>query len=62
VWLKPRLPQELMQSHSNVHFVYFEVNTWEVRLFTQGTNRGNLVVGLLSEEEVRVKPQPQAGS
>jgi CCR4-NOT transcription complex subunit 2 len=58
VWLKPRAPQELMQSHPNVQFVFFDSGAWETRLFTT-PHRGNIAAGLLSEEEVRVKaPQP----
>ena len=34
IWLKPRSPQEMMQGHPGVQFVYFDVNTWEARLFT----------------------------
>jgi len=56
IWLKPRGPQELMLGHPSVQFQYFDVNTWESRLFTNAY-RGNLVNGLLTEEDVRVKLQ-----
>eukprot|EP01038_Epipyxis_sp_PR26KG_P006511 gene6511-8949_t len=60
IWLKPRGPQELTQSHPNVQFSYFDVASWETRLFNNQI-RGNIVQGLLTEEEVRVKvPQPNA--
>ncbi len=59
LWLKPRSSQELMQSHPNVQFAYFDSASWETRLFT--TPHRNLVAGMLSEEEVRVKvPQPNS--
>ena len=54
VWLKARGQQELLQGQPSVPFVYFDVSTWEAKLFTAAF-RGNLVAGLLSEEEVRVK-------
>lgn len=54
LWLKPRSPQELLQSHPNVQFLYFDVNSWEPRLFTS-SYRGNIVAGLLSEEDVKLK-------
>ena len=54
VWLKARGPQELLQGQPGVPFVFFDVSTWEPKLFTSAF-RGNLAAGLLSEEEVRVK-------
>jgi len=62
LWLKVR-PPELMQSHPNVQFVFFETSTWEVRPMTT-VYRGNIGAGLVSEEEVRVKilAQGVAGS
>ena len=44
--------QEQLQSHPNVQFLYFDVNMWEPRLFTN-SYRGNIVAGLLSEEEIK---------
>jgi CCR4-NOT transcription complex subunit 2 len=58
IWLKSRNSQELMQSHPTVQFVYFDVANWEPRLFTVAF-RGNIISGLLTEEEVRVKALPQ---
>jgi CCR4-NOT transcription complex subunit 2 len=59
IWLKPRGSQELMLGHPSVQFQFFDVSSWEPRLFTSAY-RGNLVNGLLSEEDVRVKvPQGQ---
>jgi CCR4-NOT transcription complex subunit 2 len=57
IWLKIRSPQDLLQSHPNVQFVYFDSTTWETRLFTT-PYRGNLVAGLLSEDDIRVKHIP----
>jgi CCR4-NOT transcription complex subunit 2 len=56
LWLKPRGPQELMLSHPNVYFQYFDVGSWETRLFTN-SYRGNIASGLLSEADIRVKTQ-----
>ena len=65
IWLKARTPQEIMQSHPNSHFFHFDVNTWEARLFSS-PYRGNILAGLLTEEDVRVRipppGQPLAGS
>lgn len=63
LWLKPRSPAELAQSHSAIQFVYFDAKAWEVRLFNLGAAqvRGNLKAGLVSEEDIRVKP-PLPGS
>lgn len=56
LWLKPRAPQELMQSHPNVQFVFFDSAAWETRLFTAAPrNSASLLSGLLNDEEVRVK-------
>jgi CCR4-NOT transcription complex subunit 2 len=54
LWLKMRNQQDIMQGQPNVQFLYFDVSGWEARLFTS-QYRGNIVSGLLSEEEVRVK-------
>lgn len=51
IWLKPRSPQEMMQGSPHVQFVYFDVNTWEARLFTT-TFRGSITAGLLTEEQL----------
>lgn len=56
LWLKPRAPQELMQSHPNVQFVFFDSAAWETRLFTAAPrNSAALLSGLVSDEDVRVK-------
>lgn len=47
VWLKPRTPQEQMQSHPSVQYIYFDPSSWEVRLFT-GTTRIPVATGFLS--------------
>lgn len=56
IWLKPRTAVEMSQSHNNIQFVYFDAKAWEVRLFNAAQVRGNLKAGLVSEEEIRVKP------
>jgi CCR4-NOT transcription complex subunit 2 len=58
IWIKPRSAQELMVGHPTVPFLYFDVAAWEARLFS--SSRGDLLLGLLSEEDVRVK-LPQQG-
>jgi hypothetical protein len=47
LWLKPRSPQEQMQSHPGVQYVYFDPSAWEARLFTN-TTRTPLASGFLS--------------
>jgi hypothetical protein len=47
LWLKPRSPQEQMQSHPGVQYVYFDPSAWEARLFTN-TTRTPLATGFLS--------------
>jgi len=54
LWLKARSAQELMQGQPSVQFLFFDVGTWEPRLFTSAF-RGNLLQGLLGEEEVRAE-------
>lgn len=49
IWLKPRSPQEQMQSHPGVQYVYFDPSAWEARLFTNST-RNPLAAGFLSGE------------
>jgi CCR4-NOT transcription complex subunit 2 len=61
LWLKQRNPQELIQGHSNVQFLYFDVNNWEARLFTT-VYRGNINQGLLSEEEIKIRQNPSLTS
>jgi CCR4-NOT transcription complex subunit 2 len=54
IWLKPRTQQEIVQAHSNIQFIYFDIKSWESRLFNAQI-RGNLIAGLIPEEEIRVK-------
>lgn len=62
IWLKARTQQELLQAHSTVQFVYFDVNVWNTRLFNNN-QRVNITEGLLSEDDVRVKvPAPSGGA
>ena len=48
LWLKARTQQELMQSHPTVQYVYFDVNAWEARLFTNTPATGHISSGFLS--------------
>ncbi len=43
-------------SSSAVQYIYFDISTWERRL-ASGSMSQNIVAGLLSEDEVRVKFQ-----
>lgn len=54
IWLKPRSQQELMQAHPTVQFLYFDVKSFETRLFNAQI-RGNLLAGIIPEEEIRVR-------
>jgi hypothetical protein len=54
IWLKARSPQDLMQSHPTIPFIFFDTATWATQLFTTSF-RGNIAAGLLTEEDVRVK-------
>lgn len=56
VWFKSRSPQEQIQGHPGVQYVYFDISSWEVRLFTSAT-RAPLASGFLTAEEIRQKPQ-----
>ena len=61
IWLKARSPQELMAAQPTVQFQYFDAGAWEARLFTTAF-RGNILQGLLTEDDVRVNlPLPGAG-
>jgi len=64
IWLKPRTAQEIAaQGHPTIQFFYFEIKTWSQQLFnpsnnvTQGLRGGNLLAGIIPEDEIRVKPQ-----
>lgn len=59
VWFKPRSPQEQIQGHPGVQYVYFDMAAWETRLFTSAT-RAPIAAGFLSDEEIRQKPQSGA--
>lgn len=47
-----------MQGQPSVQFSFFDVGSWEPRLFT-ATFRGNIAQGLLTEDDVRVTRQGQ---
>jgi CCR4-NOT transcription complex subunit 2 len=55
LWLKPRTPQEQMQSHPSMQYVYFDPGVWEVRLFTTNT-RTPVVTGFLSGILISLPP------
>lgn len=56
LWLKARSQQEMVQSNSKVQYLYFDVNSWEARLYTNAPTKGSLSAGFLPEEEILVKP------
>jgi hypothetical protein len=43
-----------MQAHPTVQFLYFDVKSFETRLFNAQI-RGNLLAGIIPEEEIRVR-------
>jgi CCR4-NOT transcription complex subunit 2 len=51
-WFKRAGPEDGVTSGTH-QFLYFDVNTWERRLFSG--NMQNLTSGFLTEEDVRVK-------
>lgn len=55
IWLKPRTQQEIMQAHPTVQFLYFDTKSFETRLFNAPQFRGNLLAGIVPEEEIRVR-------
>ncbi len=55
VWLKPRTQQELLQGHPTVQFLYFDIKSFETRLFNAQIRGGNLLAGIIPEEEIRVR-------
>jgi hypothetical protein len=61
LWLKPRSQAELMQSNPTIPFLFFDVNSWEARLFTSTFARGNILTGFLSEEDIKGVPRPMPG-
>lgn len=54
VWFKQRSSQEILQSQPNIQYIYFDINSWEARLFTS-QYRGNLGLGFLSDEDIKPK-------
>lgn len=56
LWMKPRTAQEVMQTHSNVQYLYFDVNVWEARLLTNPQTKAHISAGFLTEEDVKLKP------
>lgn len=56
LWFKRAGPADGVPSPNNggVQYIYFDINSWERRLFT-GSMHQNITAGLLSEEDVRVQ-------
>lgn len=55
LWFKRAGPADGVPSSNNgIQYIYFDINSWERRLFT-GNMHQNITSGLLSEEDVRVK-------
>jgi CCR4-NOT transcription complex subunit 2 len=58
IWLKPhRNPNEvgLMAQQQQPQFIYFDAKSWEHKILNVSQIRGNLLAGLIPEEEIRVK-------
>jgi CCR4-NOT transcription complex subunit 2 len=47
VWMRARTPAELLHSHPNVPYIYYDINACEIRLFTSPT-RVPVTQGFLS--------------
>lgn len=61
IWIKPHNRPDLMQQ--TPQFVFFDAKAWEQKYLNTQQLRGNLLAGLLSEEEIRVKvPLPGQNS
>lgn len=55
LWFKRATPADGVPSSNNgIQYIYFDINSWERRLFT-GSMHQNITVGLLPEDDVRVK-------
>jgi CCR4-NOT transcription complex subunit 2 len=59
IWLKPhRQPNDIIQPQT-LQFLYFDAKSWEQKILNASQIRGNLLAGLIPEEEIRVKvPMP----
>lgn len=53
IWVKSHTRPDLMQQ--TPQFVYFDAKAWEQKYLNPAQLRGNLLAGLLPEEEIRVK-------
>lgn len=55
VWFKRATPSDGFPNNSSspVQFIYFDINTWERRLYSNVNQ--NIAGGFLSEDDVRVK-------
>jgi CCR4-NOT transcription complex subunit 2 len=54
LWFKRATQADGIANSAGLQYIYFDINSWERRLFN-GNIHGGLNAGLLSEEEVRVK-------
>ena len=52
LWFKRAGPAE--STGSGMQYIYFDINSWERRLFNGSMNQ-NITSGLLSEDDIRVK-------
>ncbi len=55
LWFKRASPADgVTSSGGGVQFIYFDINSWERRLFNGNMNQ-NITSGLLPEDDIRVK-------
>eukprot|EP00622_Pseudochattonella_farcimen_P004657 FR740084.1.p1 GENE.FR740084.1~~FR740084.1.p1 ORF type:complete len:180 (+),score=14.75 FR740084.1:40-540(+) len=54
LWFRRATAADGIPAHSQPQYFYFDINSWECRLFA-GNIHGNLTAGLMSEEDVRVR-------
>lgn len=63
IWIKARSSQEQSQSHPGVYFIYFDLNSWDIRPFNPPASKQIntssaaavsqfLSAGLLTEEDI----------
>ena len=55
LWFKRASPSDgVTNSGNGMQYIYFDINSWERRLFNSNMNQ-NITSGLLSEDDIRVK-------